>query len=86
MHFFGHQNTFFFSCLNMGGSDIPGIQCDFITLQKKRERELQTPALRKTRKPSHAQPQLVTLFLLKMKSVTSIMDAKAPSLAELQNK
>lgn len=38
---------------------------------------------RATRKPSRAQSQLVSLSLLRMGSVTSKVDTKAPSLAEL---
>ena len=50
MHFYGHQNTFFFSCLDMGGSDIPGIQGDFIILQKKERKRITDTCLEKNQK------------------------------------
>lgn len=73
------QNLFLFLCLDIGGSDVPGIQGDFIILQRERERmRLQTPAWRESRKPVPCSaPTCHPVSAEDENNVTSKVDRKA---------
>ena len=80
------QNTFLFLWGNTGGSDAPGIQCDFVIfLQKERER-IKDTCLEKNQAaiPRAAHP--TAAVSADDEKCHCHHDVKVPSTAELQSK